>query len=77
MDKEKEITISQTVVIASFSAATICQILMFIFYGTMIYMDEEIIAARLFTNEFFLMDPIFRILFSSAYMSFAAGLLIK
>ena len=77
LDKEKEITVSQTMVISGFTAATICQVFMLLVFAVMVYFDEEKIKVLYFWNEFFLLEPIYRLLFSCAFFGLAAGILIK
>lgn len=77
LDKEKEITISQTIVISAFVAMTVSELINLAAFGGMVFTDGIIINKLYFMNEFFLLDPILRLIFSCAFIGLAAGVLIK
>ena len=64
-------------VLSLFSGASLSTILMMILFLILLSTDKEQINKGYFINEYFQLDPIFRLLFTSAYIAFAAGLLVK
>ena len=60
-----------------FSGAYLSQILMLIIFITTVLSKKEKIDTSFFFNEFYILDPIFRLICTSAYIALAAGVLVK